>query len=644
MKWDNSVFLFSIFFFSSLHSQRVEDQMRSLEAKYPNETFITLIESKKYKIELKDNKPKVYLEDYSEKIIMNELMASYSSGEVSYSKLRKLTDLEAWTMSPIKGEYKKFKVKDFSTKKELGSQIFHDDIEAKVFKFPELRKGAIRCIKENYEFELPEIFDYAVLLSNTPIIKYEVELEVDNEIALHFKEYHFENIKYDFQKTIEKNKTTYHWTFENLKKHKGESMSTPYLYFAPHIRFLIDYYIGKNKDTIRVLQSPKDLYHFNYSFVSKLKPCSNPVFQKKIDSIIKGISDEEQKAKKIYYWVKKNIKYIAFESGFQGYIPREADDIFDKKYGDCKDMANILHKAFLYAGIDSIYLTWVGTDNLPYRIEEFPHPGAFNHMIAVWKHNGKNYILDATNPYTPLGVPSGFVQGKQGFLSLSEKEFEILPIEAVDFSQNRKSKSVNLTFVGDSLVGSAECLVTGYQKDYYLMKMENQSEHDRFQIIKNYLELGNNKFHLIKYKEYNLDQIDSPLRITYDFVLPHYASILKDEIYINPFLEKFGTIDDLNDSRVAGFQIDYKTWDDVHIEFKLPQDYAVKYLPKNENIEFNEYTFNSMFDKDDSTITLNYEFVFDFLTMPKENYKTLKEYQTKVLEALSETISLKKRQ
>ena len=141
-------------------------------------------------------------------------------------------------------------------------------------------------------------------------------------------------LKYLFEEKKEKNKTSYKFVFENLKKHKGESTSESYLFYAPHIKLVIDHDIDKNNQKIQMLHDPQSLYDFNYPFISKLKGLTDSDLKKTIDSISNEVTTVEDKAKRIYYWVKKTIKYIAFESGFQGYIPREADDIFTKKYGE----------------------------------------------------------------------------------------------------------------------------------------------------------------------------------------------------------------------------------------------------------------------------------------------------------------------
>ncbi|MCE2962825.1 MAG: DUF3857 domain-containing protein [Chitinophagales bacterium] len=641
MKWENKLAFALLLISSSLQGQ-VEEYVKKLEAKYPKENFITLQETKKFKIELKNNSPKVSLESYSESILMNDFLRGIGESSVGYSKFRKLTDIEAWTMTPVKDEYKKIKVSKFETKKELDNAIFHDDQEEKVFNYTDLKRGAKRCLKTNYEFELPQMFDYVILMSQSPIEQYDVELEVDNEIAINFKEYYLEDKKFEFEKKIEKNKTIYTWRFKNLPKYKSESASCDFLYFAPHLRFLISHYLDKNKDTIKVLQTPADLYKFNYQFVANLKECSNSEYKKTIDSLVKGVDDDEIKAKKIYQWVQKNIKYIAFESGFQGYIPRDADDIFTKKYGDCKDMANIIHKSFKYAKLDSVYLTWIGSDKIPYKIEEFPCPGVFNHMIATWKHKGRTYILDATNSYTKWGLPSSFIQTKQAFIGLSPTEFEILTIAPVADEENLKEIKVKAKIAGDTLKGSGSVKLTGYLKDYFIMRTDHLKGNDRFQYLKNFVQLGNNKFILQNHKEFNIDAIDSPYIVTFDFAILNYVSKIKDEIFINPYLEKYSSTDDLNDKRISDIKMDFQSKQSIDLEIEMPTGYEVKYKPKNEFIEYDELFFTSELDVKEDKIKLYYEFVHDFIILPKSKYKTLKDYQNKVLDLLSETISFKK--
>jgi hypothetical protein len=618
---------------------QVAEKIAELSRTHPNENIVTLYESKKYRIELKDNKPKVYLETYTEEILLKDNMAAFDAESVSFSKFRTLKNLEAWTMTPVENKYKKIEVSKFENKKELSNRIFHDDLEEKTFKYPQLKKGAIKCLKAEYEFEMAEFIDLVTLMSEYSILKYDVELEVDNSIKLSALPF---NQAFTLIEKKEKKTTTYTAHFENLKKYKGESAGTDYLYFAPHIRFRIDHYINKKDDTIPVLRDMKSLYRFNSQFVQTLTLCQNTSLKNTVDSLIKGESDPILKAKKIYYWVKQNIKYIAFEAGFQGYIPREADDIYTKKYGDCKDMANIIHKMYTYAQLDSVYLTWVGSSSIPYKISDVYMPCAFNHMITAWKHKGQLYYLDATNQHAPWGLPSPFIQGKEALLGIDKDNYEVHTIPVVDYMVNKSIKNIELKIKGDSLLGRGEYILTGFCKNDFIYRSEGLTSAEKFQTIKNRLEIGNNKFMLNNYKEINRNSIDSSLLIKFEFTLPSYVSNLNGELFLNPFLEKNGTIDDLNENRISGFKTEYKSYSSSNITIQIPSEYKLKYIPKNEQIELDNLSFVSNFTPTESSLNLTYEQIYDFIILPRDAYKQIKNYQDKISEIFSETISFKK--
>ena len=65
----------------------------------------------------------------------------------------------------------------------------------------------------------------------------------------------------------------------------------------------------------------------------------------------------------MFYWVQDNIRYIAFENGIMGFKPDAAQNVLNKKYGDCKGKANLLKEMLKLAGYDA-RLTWIGTSDL----------------------------------------------------------------------------------------------------------------------------------------------------------------------------------------------------------------------------------------------------------------------------------------
>src|SRR5690606_41037728 len=96
-----------------------------------------------------------------------------------------------------------------------------------------------------------------------------------------------------------------------------------------------------------------------------------------------------------------------------GFIPREADKVFERKFGDCKDMTSIITEMAKYVNVPNVNFTWIGTRELPYTYQQLPTPAVDNHMIATYIKDGKKIYLDATDANVPFGMPSGFIQGKE---------------------------------------------------------------------------------------------------------------------------------------------------------------------------------------------------------------------------------------
>src|SRR5690242_9074625 len=103
--------------------------------------------------------------------------------------------------------------------------------------------------------------------------------------------------------------------------------------------------------------------------------------QKQLTQITQGKTTDADKIKAIYYWVQDNIRYIAYEDGYSGYIPASAQEVLSKKYGDCKGMANLLTEFLKLAGYDA-HFTWIGTRSIPYP-QNTPALCVNNHAIVT---------------------------------------------------------------------------------------------------------------------------------------------------------------------------------------------------------------------------------------------------------------------
>ena len=188
------------------------------------------------------------------------------------------------------------------------------------------------------------------------------------------------------------------------------------------------------------------MYNWYYSLVENVnvEPANAELVQL-VNEITADKKTELEKVKAIYYWAQQNIKYIAFEYALGGFIPRESNEVFRKKYGDCKDNSSILYRMLEIAGIKG-NLTWIGTRSIPYTYKEVPTPIVDNHMILSYENNGKTYYLDATGRYIKFGIPTSFIQGKEALVSYG-KDFKIKKVPVIEAKENAIIDTTFLRFL-----------------------------------------------------------------------------------------------------------------------------------------------------------------------------------------------------
>lgn len=111
--------------------------------------------------------------------------------------------------------------------------------------------------------------------------------------------------------------------------------------------------------------------------------------------LITGKKNDEEKINEIFNFVSQNIRYVAVLLGPHTHKPHPAHEIFQKRYGDCKDKTILLLTMLKIAGIEGLPVLVPAYGE--YFDESIPSLNAFNHVIAVVPSGDKYFWLDATN-------------------------------------------------------------------------------------------------------------------------------------------------------------------------------------------------------------------------------------------------------
>lgn len=625
--------LFIGFFAFSTNAQNL---LEDYKKQYPDFNELVVNDNQSYDFSIENNKLKVIQNNQYESIILTENGIQNNKESFTYSELVKLLGYEAYSVINDNGREKKIKVTQTNEIQSGQSSVFYDDVKERQLIFPNLEAGSKKVYNYQTEFVDPYLLHKFIFGSNLPIKSSTLEIKTEKDINIGYKIFNDESNSIVFSKTEKKGKWIYKWTQKEIKPVKFESNSPGYLYLVPHINIYIkDYTIDGKK--VDILDDVNKLYTYYKSFTKNLNQTEDPTLKAITLKITENQANDDDKMKSIFYWVKDNIKYVAFENGYEGFIPREASLICERKFGDCKDMASIITAMAKYANVKNVYISWIGTRDIPYSYNELATPAVDNHMIAVYKKGDEYVFLDATDKETIYGIPTAFIQGKEALYGDGEN-FKIIPVPIIPAEKNGINEQVKLAIEKDKLVGSGKLQFNGYNRSHILSRIGDATNKTRFEMIKSLVLKGNNKFNLKDFTEENIKDRDKPYQINYNFDLGNYIVRADKEIYINLFLEKPLEKTTIEKDRIAKFEFDFLTFINSQYEFEIPKNCTVKYLPKNFSLDNDYLKVDFVYEVKNNKIILNIQLKQKKLLLDKSDFeewnKTIKNLKNNYTETL----------
>ncbi len=612
------------------------------KAKYPNAQLARLISNKVINIGLENDEIVITQETTKEDIYLDESAIYHSKQSLDFSSFYELEDVKASSYIYENGSYRKIDVEDFREKDELNGS-FYDDIKSLNFVFSNLKPGAKSKLTYKEKIKNPRFLSSFYFGSSFPLVNSKVTFVVDKDIKLEFKEFNTKDLKIDFTKQEKRSKVIYTWESKNIDELNIEDDAPNFRNTFPHIIPIITEYKVGNK-VVKLSKEVSDLYKWYYSLVKDInQEETNRELKTVVEELINNKDSELEKVRAIYYWVQKNIKYIAFEYALGGFIPREANDVYEKKFGDCKDNSSILFEMFKIANIKG-NLTWIGTRSIPYKYDDVPTPVVDNHMILSYKNNGKTYFLDATGRYIPLELPTSFIQGKEALVSIGSDNFELIKVPIVAPEKNSFIDSIQLRIDEKKLLGNGVVEVSGYQKIDYFNALESKNSDVK---LKEYyariLRKGSNKFLIDSISEINKFEYDKNFLINYSFNIHDYIQRSGNEVYINLNLNRELSSFKTEKDRKSDIEYDYKKSKKFITSLVIPEDLIVTYLPENLEVSNEFFSSSIKYTVNENKIIYEHDIIFNFLTLNLDQQKEFNELIKKVEKQYKEVVVLEKK-
>lgn len=167
------------------------------------------------------------------------------------------------------------------------------------------------------------------------------------------------------------------------------------------------------------------------SWADKLYPRSSAL-PASLDKLLQQWRAEERDKKQLtaraLQLVQDEIRYFGVELGQNSHRPSPAGDVYERRYGDCKDKAVLLVTMLNKLGIEA-HPALVATDYQREIDNWLPSPGVFDHVIVTTELDGQRYWLDGTRNYQRGSIDTLGVPDFERALIVRKKENRLTPIE-----------------------------------------------------------------------------------------------------------------------------------------------------------------------------------------------------------------------
>jgi tetratricopeptide (TPR) repeat protein len=387
-----------------------------------------------------------------------------------------------------------------------------------------------------------------------------------------------------------------------------------------------------------------------YADISATKATSDFEVKEVVNQLFEGKTKltELEKAKIIYEYIVKNIRYSSISFRQSAYIPQKASKTINTKLGDCKDVSTLFVAMAKEMGLKANLVLVDTRDNgekdmlLP-SIE-------FNHCIAQVKADGKNYFIELTSDNLPFGTCTSTLN-KALALSIP-REVSTTPHQLVALSMdnhpvNEVRRQTEIRIVNNDLSIKRKntrkgIFASGYRNQYNNIGKEAQEK----QMLQTVSEDFKSAVKLTSFNFKNLDNLEESLEseITLE-VKNGLTEVGGMKILSLPWVDREKSLDFIAaEKRITPMNFWYHDGSEVNhevITLILPAGKTLAEVPASQTLNCKAMSYKITYKAEQGKLTVIRETTFKQDVINPEDYQQFKEFVTKVMEADSKQIAIK---
>ena len=294
-------------------------------------------------------------------------------------------------------------------------------------------------------------------------------------------------------------------------------------------------------------------------------------FDKDVDDLLKGVSNEDEKMARIFEFVKNK---VAWNSYFGYYTNEGVRSAYKDGKGNSADINLMLVAMLRYAGLNANPILVSTKSN---GIPLFPTRNGFNYVIAGVVKDNQAYLLDGTNKNGEINILENEILNWQGRMLMDNGSSAWVSLHPS--LPATESALVTMNVNEDLTVsGTMQCRYTGHYALSYREKYANVADEE----MRKKLEKNKTETEISNIKFENLKTLSEPVKLSYDFENFDAVEEIGGKLYVSPlafFAQKENPFK--LESRNYPIDFGYSYKDRYLFTINLPEGYKVETLPES---------------------------------------------------------------
>lgn len=495
---------------------------------------------------------------------------------------------------------------------------------------------SIPVVYSNYNTRIPSYFNYQKTTKGYyPVTTTDEGQRTENFLIKYKQISRNSPTPKEYQYTLSPTSQVYKYTAENIPAFKSESYMLAEENYLSSMQFELQSYQfdgGPFNSFTSDWNSVQNKLIKSDDFGGRLK--KDGFIEEIITPLISEAQNDEEKMAIIFQNVQNNIKW---NEKNKLYCENSLRSVWKDKSGSSAEINLLLVAMLRETGIKTNPVVLSTRQN---GIIHPAHPtiSQMNYVIACAEINDKKYLMDATDPYCPIGILPFRCLNDKGRL-ITETGSDWINLDPSKGSKIAIMSNLSLTEEG-TLKGKVTEAFYDYESVDIRKKISNNTDAYSEKIESTYEDWNITD---VEYK--NLDDRNNPVQISYMAEIENAANMEGERIYFNPIL-KYKTSENPFKLEQREYPVNYGYPINVTylLILNLPTNFILEEQPKSSKITLpnngGEYLYQ--ISQANNKLMIRYIFSTEKSQYLASDYEFLKEFYNQVIAKEKQILVLKK--